>query len=263
MYNNFWKIFVLIIIVLLFLSLAGNIVYFFKDSKDNNKISSNSDDLSLLETVSAEEIYPLFECPCCGKFIDECSCGMAAERRGYIDASIEISDNASRDKIVLAYVKKYGLNSFMDEKEEEKIREKLVKEAPAERPIISLSPDSYDFEDVSQGKGIVEISFKLRNEGKKDLVINELETSCGCTSASIVYQGEESPIFSMPGHGENEEIGDWQIAISSGEEAELKVYYDPNVHEEFRGSAIREISVFSNDPIDFQKSVSIELNQID
>ena len=67
----------------------------------------------------------------------------------------------------------------------------------------------------------------------------------------------------MPGHGENEEIKDWQITISPGKEAELKVYYDPNVHEEFRGSAIREISVFSNDPIDFQKSVSIELNQVD
>ena len=103
----------------------------------------------------------------------------------------------------------------------------------------------------------------LKNKGKTDLVINKLETSCGCTSASIVYKNNEGPIFNMPGHGINEEIGDWEITLSPGEKAQLKVYYNPNMHKDFRGTAIREIYVFSNDSIDFKKKVSIEVNQID
>ncbi len=39
--------------------------------------------------------------------------------------------------------------------------------------------------------------------------------------------------------------------------------YDPNIYKDFRGAAIREIHVFSNDPIDFEKEVRVELNQVD
>jgi len=35
--------------------------------------------------------------------------------------------------------------------------------------------------------------------------------------------------------------------------ASRPIYYDPNAHPDFRGSTIREIYVFSNDSIDFEK----------
>lgn len=213
------------------------------------------------EPVLAEEIYSLFICPCCGQTIDVECCGMSAERRAYVDGLIQ--GDLSKDKIIMAYVKKYGLDSFKDESKKEEFKEKLVKEAPTDRPQIVIEPSSYDFGDVSQKKGIVTTFFEIENKGNKDLIINRLETSCGCTFASIVYQEKEGPKFSMPGHGINEEIQDWQISITSGKKAQLKVYYDPDVHPDFRGTAIREIYIFSNDSINFETKVRIELNQVD
>ena len=66
----------------------------------------------------------------------------------------------------------------------------------------------------------------------------------------------------MAGHGIESPLA-WEVAIAPGESAQLKVYYDPSVHQDFRGPATREISIFSNDPIDFEKKATIELNQVD
>lgn len=210
--------------------------------------------------VSAQEIYPIFECPCCGKPIDECTCPMAKERKAFVDGLT--SANISEEKAVATYVKKYGLESFVDENKKKEFREKLAQEAPVVRPIIAVGHDSYDFGDVSQKEGKVFTSFELKNEGKNDLVIDRLETSCGCTFASIVFKGEEGPQFTMPGMN-YENPTDWKVSIPPGEQAQLKVMYDPDVHQDFRGAATREIYVFSNDPIDFEKKVRIELNQVD
>lgn len=51
----------------------------------NHKIRQET---SLLEVVSAEEIYPLFVCPCCGQPLDKnkICCGMAKEKIDYIDS---------------------------------------------------------------------------------------------------------------------------------------------------------------------------------
>lgn len=259
---HIWKVSTLVLAVFLIIIIIVGASFLLKDA--NNKISDNSNsnpiELALIEPASAQKIYPLFECPCCGKSIDQCTCGMAKERKDYIDSLAETK--IFEDEITMAYVKKYGLNSFIDEERQKEFREKLVKEAPVDRPIISLSPNDYDFGDVSQNGGIATTLFELRNEGKNDLIIERLETSCGCTFASIVFKDKESPLFTMPGHGyENPE---WKrISIPSGETAQLKVTYDPDVHQDFRGPAIREIYVFSNDPIDFEKKVKIELNQVD
>lgn len=231
------------------------------NNKNNAQILKPNIVVEEVEQAVAKNIYHLFQCPCCGKPIDECSCPMAKERTSFIDGAS--ATDVSKDEVVLAYIKKYGLSSFIDEDEGNKFREKLVEQAPEERPIISLNIDTYDLGDVSQKKGTVATFFEIKNNGKTDLVINRLETSCGCTSASIVYQSEEGPKFHMPGHGINEEVGDWEVAIAPNETAQLKVYYDPNMHEKFRGTATRSIYIYSNDPIDFQKEVKIELNQID
>lgn len=216
---------------------------------------------SSIKSVSAEEVYPMFECPCCGKPIDQCNCPMAEERKTFIDGLT--LEEISEDKAIIAYVNKYGLESFIDKDKQKEFKEKLIQEAPADRPIITLVSDFYDFEDVSQKEGIKSTLFDIINEGKTDLIINRLESSCGCTFGSIIYKGEEGPKFSMPGHGINEEIGDWQVIIPPKGKAELKVYYDPSVHEDFRGVATRTVSIYSNDPVNFEKKVTIDLNQVD
>lgn len=213
--------------------------------------------------VMAEEIYPMFLCSCCGEVLDKNNicCDMARERIDYIDSLIK--PGVSKDKVILAYVKKYGLNSFADENLGKEFKERTASQAPKQRPIVSFSPQTFDFGHVSQKKGEVSTLFDLENAGQKDLVINKLESSCGCTTAAIIFEGKESPRFGMPGHGLNEAVGDWQVIIKPGKKAQLKVYYDPNIHADFRGYAIREISVFSNDPIDFEKKVQVELTQVD
>lgn len=224
-------------------------------------IGDKSDNMSgaLIKTVSAKELYEAFICPCCDRPIDSDCCPMAKERKEYVDSLIETGK--SEEEIMLAYVQKYGLDSFADKNKAKEFREKLVAAAPADRPVISINPSSRDLGDVSQKGGTATTSFELKNEGNKDLVINKLETSCGCTSASIIYQGKEGPTFTMPGHGE-ENPTDWQVTIKPQETAQLKVYYDPTAHEDLTGAVIREIYVYSNDSVDFEKEVSIGLNQV-
>lgn len=212
--------------------------------------------------ASAEKIYPLFLCPCCGKPLDKNNicCDEARERINYID---ELTGQGKTEKeIILAFVKKYGLNSLVDKNRAKEIQTELVKTAPADRPIISLSPQTFDFGNVSMKKGIVTTLFTLKNEGKSDLVINRLDSSCGCTSAAVVYKGVEGPRFAMAGHG-IESPKNWQLTLPAGDQAQVKVYYDPNVHKDLRGAVTREVSIFSNDPVNFESKVTVELNQTD
>ncbi len=226
-----------------------------KSQKHTNKVID-----AIIQPVLAQEIYPMFICSCCGKTIDAECCGMAKERKLYVEALTQ--GRLSKEEVIMAYVKKYGLDSFKNEKQGQEFKEKLIQEAPANRPIISITPSDYDFGDVSQAKGNVNTLFEITNIGKTDLIINKLETSCGCTSASIIYQGKEGPLFAMPGHGQKSPTN-WQVVIPAGEKARLKVYYNPDMHKDFRGTAIRGIYIFSNDPINFETKVEIELNQVD
>lgn len=228
------------------------------------KSQSHTDKIAgaIIQPVSAQEIYPMFICPCCGKPLDpkNICCGMAQERITFIDGLT--AGKMFKEEIIMAYVKKYGLNSFADKNQAEEFKKKLIAQAPADRPTISVSPESIDLGDVSQTKGEISTLFEITNTGKTDLIINKLDTSCDCTSAAIVFNGEEGPRFAMAGHGVKSPT-DWSVTIPSGEKAQLKVYYDPNVHKDFRGAAIREIYIFSNDPINFETKVKIELNQVD
>ncbi len=252
--------------IALVLSLAGSI-WLIKENRLGTL--SGSIDSSLLdpaginisneaELALAEDIYPVFVCACCGDPLDECDCEMAQESMDYIDSLVKTK--TTKNEVILAYTKEYGLRSLIDENKQKEIKEELLASAPAERPQITIEPENYDLGDVSQKEGNVFTSFELKNEGEKDLFIDKLDTSCGCTLASVVYKGEESPYFTMPGHGyENPE---WEgVSIPAGETAQLKVMYDPDLHGEFRGLAIREVYIYSNDPIDFKKTIKIELNQ--
>lgn len=215
----------------------------------------------IVKSVSAEEVYPIFSCPCCSQPLDKNNicCEAAQERISYIDSLT--AQKLSEKEIILTYIKRYGMNSFIDNKKQEEVKAWLVEIAPKARPQITLNAESYDWGDISEAKGVAVTFFELKNEGKKDLAINKLDTSCGCTSAAIIYQGNEGPRFAMAGHG-IESPTNWKVMIPPGESAQLKVYYDPGIHKGFRGPATREISVFSNDPINFEKKVTIELNQV-
>jgi len=132
---------------------------------------------------------------------------------------------------------------------------------PEDAPLINLNPASLDFGAVSQSRGAVIKEVILANEGNSDLVIDGMETSCGCTSATLVYEGKESPRFGMANHGTNPD--NFQLTIPPGNTAQLKIRYDPNVHKTMRGAVTRSVYITSNDPRNSREEVRINVNQVD
>jgi|GEM_PF-2465903 len=131
----------------------------------------------------------------------------------------------------------------------------------AEAAVIKLDPASYNFEDVSVRGGIVSTKITIKNEGGSDLVINELDSSCGCTTATVTKDGIEGPVFSMKMHGTNP-VG-WSETLGPGETAQLNIYYNPGVHPDLRGPVTRAISLYSNDPRHKITVAKIDVNQVD
>jgi len=77
----------------------------------------------------------------------------------------------------------------------------------------------------------------------------------------LVYQETEGPRFYMAGHGQAEPDPNWKVSIAPGDEAKVKVYYDPSIHPDLTGPVTREVFVHSNDPVDFETKLTITLDQ--
>jgi len=125
----------------------------------------------------------------------------------------------------------------------------------ADAPRIEVIPRTYDFGIVSQAAGVVTTELTVENRGGEELVITGMRTSCGCTQASLIVEGEEGPLFGM----HNNPVG-WRARLAPGGQAKLKVYYDPNVHP-VRGPVTRTVEIYSNDPKRPVYRVRIELYQ--
>ncbi|NOZ58420.1 MAG: DUF1573 domain-containing protein, partial [Euryarchaeota archaeon] len=93
---------------------------------------------------------------------------------------------------------------------------------PGGTPELVITPEAYDFGRVSVRGGEVSTLFLIENLGDGDLIIDDMDTSCACTSATVVYNGEEGPRFNMREHGTNPQW--WSQRIPPGERAYLKVY---------------------------------------
>lgn len=91
-------------------------------------------------------------------------------------------------------------------------------------PELQGSGYTYDFGDIGPTQK-VERNFIIRNSGTRDLEIQDVSSSCGCTAALI---------------SEN--------VIPPGEEAELLVTYDPRVNKDEGSFVTRKVRIRSNDP---------------
>ncbi len=210
--------------------------------------------------VSYEEIYETFQCPCCGQPISADCCQLAIERKGYATGLIDAG--LDRMQVMEKYVARYGIDSFRNDTARAEFREYMLKKAPRDRPVVEVSPESADLGNVSIAGGEVVTTFQVKNAGKNRLVITNLATSCGCTTAALVVRGVEGPRFGMD-MGQGSGPAEWEAELSPGETATLKVYYDPRVHEDLRGFVIREVYIYSNDPVDPVVKVRISLNQVE
>lgn len=216
-----------------------------------------------IKAASAAEIYPEFICTCCGQKLDpnKICCATAKKMIDYINS--QVSAGLTKDEIMLEAIKEFGFEALADKNKQAELKAKLAALAPADAPKLTFSQTGHNFGSVSQGQGVVTALLDFKNEGKSDLAIDKLSTSCGCTLASIVYKGEEGPTFTMPGHGKTNPAN-WRVVIAPGDTAKLKIYYDPNAHGKQTEAVLpvtRTASIFSNDPVNFESKVKIELNQ--
>ena len=88
-------------------------------------------------------------------------------------------------------------------------------------PVVSYDSESFDFGDIKPGSKVEHI-FNLKNAGKKDLIIRDVKSSCGCTAVS--------PSKNI---------------VTANESVPLKVTFDSNGKS---GRTNKTITVITNDP---------------
>jgi hypothetical protein len=204
------------------------------------------------------DMYKLFLCPCCGSTIDADCCELAVERKAYLDGLLD--GGLDKTNTILKMVSRYGINSLANDSLKSEIRGILAERAPKDRPQIVIYPESYDLGNVSASRGVVTTTVHVENRGRTDLIINDIITSCGCTTAAFILGEEESPRFGIRGQIEGR---GWSIALKPGEVALLRVYYDPKMHSDIRGHITRLVTIYSNDPIDPEVTFKLHLTQVD
>ena len=94
-----------------------------------------------------------------------------------------------------------------------------------DNPRLTISEAYYNFGAIPPDKP-VERTFTVGNAGPRELVISEVTTNCGCTTAPISSKN-----------------------IPPGGKAEIKMTYDPRVENDAGYKVIRYIDVKSNDPL--------------
>lgn len=105
------------------------------------------------------------------------------------------------------------------------------------RPQIALETTGIDLGDVVNGE-IVMREVTVQNTGEKELVIEAVSTSCGCTKATLE-----------------------PMTISPGGAATLQIVFDSGAHgEALNGELMRQIFIASNDPEQSEAVVELTAN---
>ncbi len=101
---------------------------------------------------------------------------------------------------------------------------------------------TYDWGQIGINNGKAEATFEIENSGSADLKLYNVTTSCACTTAQLITQKGESPLFGM--HTKS----DFVTPVPSGQTAKLKVVFDPLFHgPNGLGPVTRQITVATND----------------
>ncbi len=111
-------------------------------------------------------------------------------------------------------------------------------------PQVEVAPLEYDAGTVSMNDGLVSHTYEVKNNGEGDLKINNIWTSCMCTTARLKVGDKESGEFGM-----HSSTTFWSQKISPGETGYLEVVFDPAFHgPEGVGLATRAVYLSTNDP---------------
>ena len=86
----------------------------------------------------------------------------------------------------------------------------------------------YDFGTISMSRGEVAKIFEIANSTNEEIEIENVVTSCMCTTAYLESGSGEKGPFGMPGHGGP--AGKVREIVRPGETRKVRVVYDPNAH---------------------------------
>ena len=135
----------------------------------------------------------------------------AAKTYGFASHRIYLSLDGSKD-----YKSSIGVSATIQEDFSQYTPEQLSNAAVA-----SFSEKTHDFGEMKQGDK-KEFTFDLVNNGKSDLIIRNVRSSCGCTAVAPAKK-----------------------VIAPGEEAPIKVVFDSRGK---RGRQSKSITIITNDP---------------
>ena len=111
----------------------------------------------------------------------------AANTYGFASHRIYLSLDGSKD-----YKSSVGISATIEED-----FSNLTPEQLANAPVISFAEKAHDFGEMKQGDK-KDYTFTLTNNGKSDLIIRRVRTSCGCTavapSTKTIAAGESAPV---------------------------------------------------------------------
>ena len=133
------------------------------------------------------------------------------DRYGFVSHRIYLSLNGSND-----YKTSVGVSATIEEDFSH-----LTPEQIANAPVATFSENTFDFGDMNQGDK-KEHTFTLKNDGKSDLFIRNVRSSCGCTA-----------------------VAPSKKVIPAGDSAPIKVTFDSRGK---RGRQSKSITVITNDP---------------
>ena len=99
----------------------------------------------------------------------------------------------------------------------------LSKDDMLNAPVFRISSNTYDLGKI-KGSTQNDVEFKFKNEGKRDLIIRHIRSTCGCTA---VQQGNQG------------------IGIKPGESSSIKATFNSGG---YTGKVTKAIYVYTNDP---------------
>ncbi|MDP3917181.1 MAG: DUF1573 domain-containing protein [Nanoarchaeota archaeon] len=106
-------------------------------------------------------------------------------------------------------------------------------------PKIMFDEQSINLGKISKSDGVTTTTFKVKNIGKETLKIDDISTSCGCTTAEISEK-----------------------TILQNQEAVLTVHFDPNFHDEPLGKFTRTVFIETNDPSLPEAEINIVIEEV-
>lgn len=108
---------------------------------------------------------------------------------------------------------------------------------------MEADPKNYDFGIVPINGPKISKTYTVKNSGTEPLKITNVKTSCGCTTATVTIDSQESPAFGM-----HTPQSRWIGVVNPGKSAEIKAIFDQAFHgPQGTGDITRVISFETND----------------